>query len=310
MSTFIYYNYQFCKIAVPPVQGELFSQTPAPVHPDESFARKQEILSEVLAADSTGSRKIVFRNPRGGKEHLHSYLTPYRDGLAVMKISNRRVHTTEKKDFTEESYEEYPACIVVIDNRPDIQRIVIEKRVLAFTDVNQVQAILQHTLRRLLHPYGLSINIDQLHTRSAFWNVANDVRQYPQGFRRIRFYLPHLNLERLKRVMNSYLIMARESYDSDLTWTQTATQGGKLKFDENDSLQSTLINTLMEDVGGNNVITLYPNGKGQKPVHVGEDNYRMGSMEKEVFDKLKGGDSIDREKAMDEIKQFTKRYID
>lgn len=66
----------------------------------------------------------------------------------------------------------------------------------------------------------------------------------------------------------------------------------------------------MEDVGGNNVITLYPNGKGQKPVHVGEDNYRMGSMEKEVFDKLKGGDSIDREKAMDEIKQFTKRYID
>ena len=165
-------------------------------------------------------------------------------------------------------------------------------------------------MRRLLHPYGLSINIDQLHTRSAFWNVANDVRQYPQGFRRVRFYLPHLNLERLKRVMNSYLIMARESYDSDLTWTQTATQGGKLKFDENDSLQSTLINTLMEDVGGNNVITLYPNGKGQKPVHVGEDNYRMGSMEKEVFDKLKGGDSIDREKAMDEIKQFTKRYID
>lgn len=64
--------------------------------------------------------------------------------------------------------------------------------------------------------------------------------------------------------------------------------GRKLKFDENDSLQSTLINTLMEDVGGNNVITLYPNGKGQKPVHVGEDNYRMGSMEKEVFDKLKG----------------------
>lgn len=310
MSTFAYYNYQFSKIVLPPVQGELFTRTAPPVRVDENFVRRQEILSELLAADCAGSRKIVFRSPRGNKEHLHSFLTPYTDGIAVMKISNRRVHTTEKKDFTEESHNEYPACIVVIDNRPGIQRMVIEKRTQAFASVNQVRDILQTTFRRLLRPYGLSIAVDQLHTRSAFWSVANDERQYPLGFHRIRFYLPHLNLERLKQAMTSYLVSARESYDSDLSWTQTATKGGKLKFDEKDSLQSSLVNTLMEDVGGNNVITLYPNGKGQEPVHVGMDDYRMGEIGREVFEKLKEDDPADKEKAMDQIKCFTKRYID
>lgn len=309
MSTFAYYNYQFARIVPPPVQGDLFNTNTPSILPDESFARKQEILSEILAADCNGTQEIVFKSPRGEKKHLHSYLTPYADGMAIMKISNHRIHIAEKEDFTEESSDEYPSCIVIIDNRPGIQRIVIEKRTMAFADVDQVQAILQYTFRRLLRPYGLSIHIDQLHTRLAFWSVANDTKQYPQGFRRISFYLPHLNLERLKQVMASYLTTARESYDSDLTWTQTATKGGKLKFDENDSLQSALVNTLMEDVGGNNVITLYPNGKGHKAIRVGKEDYRTGNMEKEVFDRLEKDDTEGREKAMNEIKRFTQCFI-
>lgn len=310
MSTFAYYNFQFAKIKGQPVQGDLFREVAPPANPDESFARKQEILSGILSADYDGSCPIVFKSPRGGKRHLHSYLAPYSDGLAVMKISNKRARTAEREDFTEESRDEYPSCIVVIDNRPDIQRVVIERRTQAFANVDQVRCLLQATFRRLLRPYGLSVTIDPLHTREAFWNVANDVERYPLGFRRISFHLPHLNLERLRKAVASCLVAARESYDSDLSWSQKAAPGGKLNFDENDSLQASLINTLMEEVGGDNVITVYPNGKRQKPVHVGKDSYRLGDMEREVFDRLGSSDPIDREKAMDEVKTFTKRYID
>ncbi len=310
MSTFAYYNYQFARIILPPVQGELFTPNTPSIHSDDNFAHKQEILSEILAADCNGTRAIVFKSPRGGKKHLHSYLTPYTDEMAIMKISNHRLHVIEKEDFTEEPNDEYPSCIVIIDNRPGIQRIVIEKRALAFTDLDQVQGILQNTLRHVLRPYGLSINIDQLHTRSAFWEVANDTRQYPLGFRRISFQLPHLNLERLRKAMESYMTIARKSYGSNLSWSQESVKGGKLILDEKDTFQASLVSALMEDVGGNNVITLYPNGKGQRPIQVGKDNYRMGDMEKEVFDMLKRSDSTDREKAMEQIKMFTKRYID
>lgn len=310
MSTFVYYNFQFAKIARQPVQGNLFEDTMQPVDPEESFAHKQEILSEILSADYHGQRRIKFKNPKGDKIHLHHYLAPFTSDMAVMKISNRQVRTTETIKFEKEQHEEYPACIVVIDNRPGIQRIVVESRKQAFQNVKQVQRVLQSTLRHLLRPWGLSISIDQLHTRTAFWNVANDARLYPQGFRRIQFHLPHLNLERLKKAMTHYLVMARESFDSDLSWSQKAAEGGKLNLDENDSHQSTLIKVLMEDVGGDSIITLHPNGKGQKPVNVGRDNFRLGEINESIFEQLKEGDPIDREKAMNEIKMFTKRFIE
>lgn len=310
MSTFVYYNFQFAKILKQPVQGDLFVDTPKNVDPEESFARKQEILSEILSADYAGRQRIIFKNPKGDKIHLHRYLAPFDSDMAVMKISNRRVHTAENIDFEEEEREEYPACIVVIDNRPGIQRIIIEKREQAFSNVKQVQRVLQSTLRHLLRPWGLSITIAQLHTRSAFWKVANDAQQYPQGFRRIDFQLPHLNLERLRSVMAHYLVEARESFDSDLSWSQKAAEGSKLNLDENDQRQSALIKVLMEDVGGDGIITLYPSGKGQKPVYVGRDNFRLGEMDESTFDKLGDSDPIDRAKAMDEIKRFTKRFIE
>lgn len=310
MSTFAYYNFLFAPIVLPPVQGELLTPDTFSVRPDDSFARKQEILSEILAADSDGSRKIVFKGPRGGKIHRHSYLTPYADGMAVMRISDRSAHVAGKEDSAEGTHGGSPSCIVVIDNRPGIQRIVIEKRTQAFESVDRVQAVLQSTLRRQLRPYGLSVSIEQLHTRSAFWEVANDTGRYPLGFRRISFRLPHLNLERLRKVMESYMTMARESYGSDLSWSQESVKGGRLMLDENDTFQASLVGALMEDVGGNNVITLLPNGKGQKPVHVGKDNYRTGDLEPEVFDRLEGSDSAGREQAMEQIKAFTQRYID
>lgn len=312
MSTFSYYNYQFSRLVPSSSVQDEFSTTTVSttVHADGNFARKQEILSEILAADSDGSRKIVFRSPRGKKRHLHSYLVPYADGMAVMKISNRRAHVVEKEDFTKETHDEFPSCIVVIDNRPGIQRIVIEKRALAFAGVDQVQGILQSTLRRLLRPYGLSVSIDQLHTRSAFWDVANDAGRYPLGFRRISFRLPHLNLERLRKAMESYMTMARESYGSDLSWSQESVKGGRLKLDENDTFQASLVGALMEEVGGNNVITLLPNGKGRKPVHVGKDNYLTGDIAADVFDRLAESDSAGRDEAMERIKAFTSRFID
>ncbi|MDM8232412.1 hypothetical protein QUW56_03260 [Phocaeicola barnesiae] len=306
MSLFAYYNYQFARIVLPPVQGELFTTNAPSIHSNESFARKQEILSEILTADCNGTRRIVFKSPRGRKKHLHSYLTPYNDGMAVIKISNHRVHVTDKEDFMEESNDEYPSCIVVINNRPGIQRIVIEKSALAFADVDQVQAILQSTLRHLLRPYGLSINIDQLKAQVALGYVTNDIQNYSPDAPSIKLYLPQLNLKHLKQVLTKYIITARESCASNLSRGIITRKNKNLKF----NLQSLPIYPLVEDCRNkNNVIALYPSSKEYMTIHPRENNYRMGTMEKEVFDRLKGNKAKEREKAMDEIKSFTQCFI-
>ena len=139
MSTFAYYNYQFSKMISQPVQGNLFEWTEPPASPEENFLHKQEILSELLAADSDGSRRIVFTRARGGRTHLHRHLVPFADDVAVLKISNRRVRRVETIDFREEERPEYPACIVIIDNRPGVQRI--EERVVPGGALNTMAAL-------------------------------------------------------------------------------------------------------------------------------------------------------------------------
>ena len=306
MLTFAYYNYQFGKI-LQPRQGELFDTLP---DPEESFRRNQDILDELIRADYEGERKITFVNARRTKAFRHCYMAPPQDGLTVLKIQNRHLRKTETRDFGEELREEFPACLVVIDNRPGIQRIVIEKKGAAFADITQVQGILQTTLRLLLQPYGLSISVDQLHTREAFWNVVANVKQYPLGFRRMMVRLPHLNLERISKVMKRYIDDARGSFGSSLALDFRAPDGGRLNLDEKDERQQAFIATLTEDVGGNNTIGLYPVGAGAKPVQIGSGNYRTAGIREDTFDKLGAADADERGRAMDALKRFTKKFID
>lgn len=311
MSVFAYYNYQFTKIHPEPVQARLFE--PAPELPDveDNFVRRQEILSELLRADEDGTRPIEFTAEHRDKIHGHKWLVPYFDGLAVLRIQNPRIHIDETKDFREEQREDYPSCVAIIDNRTGIQRIVIEKRVKAFSDTNQVSRILEHTLRQLLRPYGLGISVDRLHTRDAFWRVALDQRTYPLGFKKIRIHLPPLNLERLKEAYLWSQNQARKMFGgTDLTQEQCAPEGGKLVFDENDPEQQELITVMTELVGGDGTIQLYPNGKKQNWVPIGRDNYRTAELPDRVMKHLESDDEDERRRAMDDIGRFTKKFIE
>lgn len=306
MLTFAYYNYQFGKI-LQPRQGDLFEETP---DPEASFRRKQEILDELIRADYEGERKITFVNVKRNKTFRHCYMAPPQDGLTVLKIQNRHLRKTETRDFGEELREEFPACLVVIDNRPGVQRVVIEKKGAAFADINQLRGILQTTLRLLLQPYGLTFSVEQLHTREAFWNVVANARQYPLGFRRMMVRLPHQNLERLSKVMRRYIDDARGSFGSSLALDFRAPEGGRLNLDEKDERQQAFVAALTEDVGGNNTISLYPVGAGSKPVQIGCGNYRTAGIREEAFDRLGAADGEERGKALDALKIFTKKFID
>ena len=60
----------------------------------------------------------------------------------------------------------------------------------------------------MLHRYSLYIDLMHLQDPRAFWSLANDKRSYPNGFYKITFHLPHLNLERLRKVFDKVLVMS------------------------------------------------------------------------------------------------------
>lgn len=315
MSSFAIYNYQFAKIIRRAREQRLFGKDALEMEANEAFPLRQQLLSTLLADDYKGEQeicKIKFINGRSDKEFIHRHLMPPTDDIVVMRVANVRTATYVNKDFNENHVEDYQNCLVIIDNRPGIQRILIENKKRAFQDVKQVANILAFTFNQLLKRFSLKIELMHLQESKKFWQYVEDRRSFPTGFYRVSFHLPHLNLERLRKVYDSVLNQSRESFNSDLDWSFKANDGGQIHFDQKDERQRTLIAYMMEDVGSNN-IKLFPNQNKRKAIIVGKDSFAAIGISESVIKRLeedvRSGDLFGSA-ALNEIKIKTRTGID
>ena len=315
MSSFAIYNYQFAKIIRRAREQRLFGKDALEMEANEAFPLRQQLLSTLLADDYKGEQeicKIKFINGRSDKEFIHRHLMPPTDDIVVMRVANVRTATYVNKDFNENHVEDYQNCLVIIDNRPGIQRILIENKKRAFQDVKQVANILAFTFNQLLKRFSLKIELMHLQESKKFWQYVEDRRSFPTGFYRVSFHLPHLNLERLRKVYDSVLNQSRESFNSDLDWSFKANDGGQIHFDQKDERQRTLIAYMMEDVGSNN-IKLFPNQNKRKAIIVGKDSFAAIGISESVIKRLEEdvrSGNLFGSAALNEIKIKTKTGID
>lgn len=314
MASFAVFNYQFAKIIKFGEEGSLFPLDDLEMKAEEAFPQKQDILNMIIDDDFQGNHKIKFMSKNSGdKEYIHRYIIPPTDDITLMRIANKRVTTIVRADLKEVQEDDYPNCIVIIDNRPGIQRILIENKKTAFQDVKQLARIIKWTLDDILVRYSLKIELMHLQDPRVFWTLVNDKRNYPDGFYKITFHLPHLNLERLKKIFDNVLVMSRKVFDSDLEWSYKANQGGALPLDEKNEFQKELIEWMMSDVGSEN-IKLYSNADKRKAIIVGRDSFMAVGISDRVINKLTeeiaGGHLFKNEGALEYIKGKTKTGID
>lgn len=216
MATYIFYNYQFTRI-VRSNNDWTAGECGEPIDPEESFRCRQDIFEKLFREDYERQSPFNFINERKTKTFPHRYLFRPADGMVVMRIGNGRPYKAENEQLHQVLRMDFPSCVVVVDNRPGVQCILIQKRHKAFADVKQLEAILTTTLNGLLRPYKLGFRLDRLHTRDAFWGVVNDKRRYPDGFRWMKCYLPPINLDRLSAVLSRHLADPRKRLGSDMT---------------------------------------------------------------------------------------------
>lgn len=291
MSAFTIYNYQFEKIEEP-IEQNLFQNNKSRIPASETFPKRQELFGQLLIDDYQAIKedkkegRLHFIGKRDKtKTYRHKHLMKPTDDVIVMKVANRKTITRETQDFTIEVEEDFPSCVVIIDNRPGIQRVAIEKKTRAFESVRTVENILNETFSVYMRRYSLKFVLYQMHEPRIFWKTVNDQQRYPRGFRKVGFHLPHLNLERLTKVIDKYLTEVRRNYDSSLDWQVTANDGGRVRLDESNPHQYAIIEGMTEHIGGN-TITLYPIGKGMKPVHVGDKSFLVLPLDDSVIERL------------------------
>lgn len=311
MSSYAVFNYQFAKFIRRAEEGHLFPEEGGEA--DEAFHKRQEILDEIISRDFLREKPIQFKSRYSGdKVFIHQYVVPPTDHIAIIRLANKRTTTIVTKDLKEKEEDDYQNSIVIIDNRPGIQRILIENKKTAFADVRQVARIMMYTFNLMLAQYHLEFALMHLQDPRAFWTLVNDRKNYPTGFYKITFHLPHLNLERLRKVFDKVLVMSREVFDSDLEWSYKAQKGGSLPLNENNPYQKELIDWLMKDVGSEN-IKIYPNEDKRKAIVVGRDSFYTVGVSDSTIRRLSEetvSTGLFGSPAMDEIKLKTKTGID
>ncbi len=315
MANFVICNYQFAKVVKKVEEGHLFHDE-GEMCAEESFPLKQEILDKLMIEDFEGVNVIRYKNKRGDREYIHKFFVKPEDNIYIFKVANKHKTTIVGQDLNDTHIDDYQNCLVIIDNRDGIQRILIEQKRSAFQEVKTLVEILENTLNKYLEKYSLMISLMHLQEPRVFWDFVNDKRTYPQGFYKITFYLPPLNLKRLTSSYNKVLTTSREVFDSDLEWSYKANKGGMLPLDEKNVKQRELIEYMMGDVGsdgGRSNIKLYSNTAKQKPILVGENSYQAIIISDSTFARLqeeaKNGDLFGSE-ALEEIKRKTKIGID
>ena len=316
MPVFTLYNYEFGRIKCHE-PADLFGNRSVLMDAETAFPQRQQILDDIFRRDYERSEPITFVN-NNKKEYGHKHMMPPTDGMAVVRVRNLVRKELHNADWTTEIREDYPDCIVIIDNRPGIQRVAIETKQIAFKGKWTLPNIVSATLNKILKPYSLYVELRNVPDERDFWALVGDQKKYPNGFHKIRFYLPHLNLERLHKVFDRLSEEARRSFGSDMAIEMTAEKGGVLSFNQDDKYQAELIHAVSE-VGGRtvgskgSVISVYSNDDKRRPIPIGTNSFQTFVESKSTFDQLTedaAGNTLFASEALDAIKRQTKRGID
>lgn len=314
MSQFAIFNFEFEPVQKKYREAELKGMEYALMSATEAFPRKQEILNDILHKDFKKGKKediIHFKNGEGPKEYIHRHLIPPTDSIYIMRIANRKHLQIVDENLKPKQVDDYQNCIVMIDNRDGIQRILIENKKIAFRGVKQVAGIIEYTLNKLLERYSLTIRLNQLKNPQAFWNVVNDKRTYPQGFYRIVFKLPYPNLERLSKTYDRIISQARQSFNSRLEMSFTSPNGESVRLDEKDPYQREVFDWLLGDAGAD--VALYSNMAKKQSIPVGKDSYRAVTISTSTIQRVTedaASNDLFGSAALGEVKQKLKTGID
>ena len=284
MACFALYNYQFVKQPLGDSrQSYLKGMEPNVKDADEYFRRKQEIFGELFEKDYANERNSIhFQGKNRADDYSYRYVIRPTHGIIIFRLINVHELSFQDETLKKNVQKDFRDLVVVIDNRPGIQRLAIESNTRAFSNLIQVEWILASAFNEYLKFYGLSIHIDNLQDSNDFWRYIDD-RTYGKGFWKVSFHLPPLNLERLKKVDQEVWKKFRSSFGTGMECSFQAEKGGRVKLDPKDKLQTETVKWLMEDVGGN-TIRLFP--RGGKMIVLGHSSYKYIIIPDSVFERL------------------------
>lgn len=277
---FALYRYEFEVMEKKDSSASMFPNQWDNLTPREAFEKKSELLDALLEKDyqmllagknmRVAARSLFPIEPIGTKSVLpftnkkkqplyHKYTTAPKSGFAILQLARLTSVSHRPQPFLENAVKEddYKSLHIIIDNRGINQRVAIEMKSSVFKETDTVAESLARALSKAFTRYGLLVKVVPIRDDKHFWNVVNDRKQFPRGFKKLCVKFPQINDPKVSEDMIRANMIYREMFQSNLKITQEPPQGESLHFDENDKRQQEYIKLCTENADN---ITLTPIG--------------------------------------------------
>lgn len=225
MSTFVVFTYQFS-----PIIDDTPSLFKDDIDPLQSMEKKNQILDELVNDEQL---IISYRNSQFERRIILS-----QERISIFRLANHRYLKVEE-DFKPNKIENHPSVLVIVDNREDKQRLLIEQRASAFYDEEYVARILQNSFRISLRKFKLNITILKEYHTCEFWDLVNS---FKNRVKMVRFAFPYPNLSRVKDSLKNLISDINSSTNSkDTKFELNSAPGETLQIDKDNEAFSGLV---------------------------------------------------------------------
>ncbi|WP_434664749.1 hypothetical protein P5W99_30005 [Paraburkholderia sp. A3BS-1L] len=178
------YRYQLL-----PITQQQFGIFDEPLTADQIRERKNEFFGRVL----TSILEFSYN-----RTHIHHKLLFHSGPWFVFKISAHKSMLRTNHDFEDERIDDWPYVTVIINNDPAHQFIGVAPNVKAFASTATVVKIIERSVARPLHIFGLFVEIREQFDKRQFWDLMDE---FHGRVLRIKFEMVSPNMANISKVL-------------------------------------------------------------------------------------------------------------
>jgi hypothetical protein len=159
-------------------------------------SKKNELLAKILRNQNL--RLIDPHDRISGFELLQEI-----DDFFFFAIQIKREIKRTTLDRKIEQIPDYPYIYLIINNKPEVQKIAIQKNRKVYQHTNAPANLFERTLAYHLRSYHLDIVVNPIFSEGKFWDI---IQQYDQRIQAVTFEIPKPNLSDVSKTIDKFVI--------------------------------------------------------------------------------------------------------
>lgn len=196
---------------------------------DDLRARKNKFFAEVVKNINS------YMYSRAPVTHKKLSIT---DDIFVIQLGVERDLKRKTREFKLEAVENWPTVIVAINNKPDIQKVLIQEKG-GFQQTSTVAKLLHDNFNKHLKRYYLSIYFEPIYETHYFWDLVD---KYQNKITQAGFELISPNMSNISGGLKLDLGALNRTSNTKTTRLQlNSDDGASLTLSKNDELISGLV---------------------------------------------------------------------